>query len=72
MHYRYERAVLAGSRFGVWLARLVGVKPKIVKMDLTKEELKKLHPDHPDSPPADLGVPETGIQDVLPNGDTEK
>jgi hypothetical protein len=70
MHYRYERAVLAGSRFGVWLARLVGVKPKIVKMDLTKEELKKLH--HHPEPETDLSVPETGIQDVLPNGDIEK
>jgi len=42
MHYRYEAAVLTGSRFGIWLARLFGVNAKMVKMNLTPEEAKKL------------------------------
>ena len=60
MHYRYERAVLAGSRFGIWLARVFGVKPKIVKVDLKKEEAERLAKQR-----------HLGIQDVLPNGDEE-
>lgn len=60
MHYRLERAVLSGSKFGVWLARTFGVKPKIVKIKVTPEQAAKLREEH-----------HLGIQDVLPNGDEE-
>lgn len=41
-HYRWQRAVLDGSKFGVWLARTLGVSAKIVKVDLTPEEVRQL------------------------------
>lgn len=42
MHYRYEKPVLDGSRFAVWLARVLGVKPKMIVVNLTPEEASKL------------------------------
>jgi hypothetical protein len=60
MHYRLEKAVLSGSKFGVWLARTVGVKPKIMKIKVTPEQAAKLREER-----------HLDIQDVLPNGDDD-
>ena len=40
--YRYTKAELEGNRFGLWLARLFGVKPKLVKYDLDAEEAEEM------------------------------
>lgn len=42
MHYRYEVAVLTGSRFTIWLAKTLGVKTKIITAKLSEEEAAKL------------------------------
>lgn len=59
-HYRWQKAVLDGSPFGIWLARVLGVKAKIVKVDLTADEVRKLKKD------GQLHV--SDIQGYLPNG----
>jgi hypothetical protein len=63
MHYRYEKAVLSGSRFAVWLARTLGVKATVFKANLTPEEAER------------LGIkPDTSLIDLPPglqNGDEE-
>jgi hypothetical protein len=40
--YRYTRADLEGSRFALFVARALGVRPKLVKMELTPQEAKEL------------------------------
>lgn len=42
MHYRYEKAVLSGNRFAVWLSLALGVRPKLMVLNLTPEEAAKL------------------------------
>jgi hypothetical protein len=43
MHYRYEKAILDGHRVAVAIARVLGVKTKIVVVNLTPEEAAKLN-----------------------------
>ena len=40
--YRYTRAYLEGSKFAIAIARMLGVKPKLVKMELTPQEAEEL------------------------------
>jgi hypothetical protein len=40
--YRYTRAVLDGSKFALWVARILGVEAKLLKLELTREEAREL------------------------------
>jgi hypothetical protein len=60
--YFYDRAELTGPRFSVWLAKLLGVKPKLFHAELSSEEAKNLRKKRP------IPVEGGGLQNVLPNG----
>lgn len=60
--YRYTRAELEGNRFALFVARILGVKPKLVKQELTEEEAKE-------AGIADGGTPRIEFPPGLQNGD---
>jgi hypothetical protein len=55
--YRYTRAELAGNPLALWVARLLRVKPKLVKMELTPSEAEKLGLTTNEKPKVELPLP---------------